>query len=124
MMDFGHRWDAGVPSKRPDKQVIKWMDDMCNAVARCWRLCISQYPSHNAVLFHCQGGRHRSYAAAVAFMLWSVRVTNVDEIDGYCKSLNSKFHLGMEDKVVKGKMRRGWGLDVKDFEAFVHRTGT
>ena len=75
------------------------------------------------VIFCCKAGKHRSYAAAVSYLLWAVRSSTVNGIDAWATQLHQRFELNAKVIKVKGKARRALRLDLIRFEEYlVERT--
>ena len=73
------------------------------------------------VLFHCHRGRHRSFAGAVAYVMWSVRSVRFEQVNEFICSLHRRFHMREEPTVIKGRERRSLSMELVAWEAFLRR---
>jgi hypothetical protein len=73
------------------------------------------------VLFHCHRGRHRSFAGAVAYVMWSVRSVRLEQVQDFICSLHDRCHMREEPTVIKGRERRSLGMELVAWEAFLRR---
>lgn len=71
---------------------------------------------HGAVMFYCRHGKHRSFAAAVAYVLWLCRAAELDAVVSHAKSVNDRFELLDSVQERKGKPRRALGLDLRQWQ--------
>ena len=72
------------------------------------------------VLFFCQAGRRRSYAGAVAHILWSVRQATVASVRAFIQGLHPRFEMNEDPfKDRLGFVRRGLGGDLTEWQAYL-----
>lgn len=83
------------------------------------RMCkqIDDLRGSGAVMFYCRAGRHRSFAAAVAYILWCCRTADIDTVVRHAKSLNDRFEVLEQVEVRKGKPRRALERDLRAWQA-------
>ena len=74
------------------------------------------------VLFHCHRGRHRSFAAAVAYCMWSLRSVSFDMVSEYICSLHHRFQMRDRPTVIKGRERRSLWMELQEWERFLQRS--
>ena len=73
------------------------------------------------VMFYCSAGRHRSFAAAVSYILWIVRTSNIDKIVAKAVQCNPRFQLMYTVTKARGKPRRPLGQDLRQWEEYLRR---
>ena len=72
------------------------------------------------VLFFCKAGRHRSYAGAVAYIMWSVRQATLDSVRAFIEGLHPRFQMNEDSfKDRRGFVRRGLAGDLKAWQAYL-----
>lgn len=77
---------------------------------------IDHHRGSGAVTFYCRAGRHRSFAAAVAYILWCCRAADLETVVKESKALNDRFELLSTQQFVKGKPRRPLMVDLRNWE--------
>lgn len=74
-----------------------------------------------SVMFYCSAGRHRSFAAAVSYILWIVRTSYIDNIVAKALQCNPRFELMYTVTEARGKPRRPLGQDLIQWESYLRR---
>ena len=115
----GSLWDS-EPGKYPfapgggvsTQDMFNWaIVNMCKQVDES---------SDGDVLFFCKAGRHRSYAGAVAYILWSVRRATLDSVREFIQGLHPRFEMNEHSfKDRRGFVRRGLAGDLSAWQEYL-----
>lgn len=80
---------------------------------------IDRHVDDGHVLFHCKAGKHRSFAAAIAYMMWSVRSVSFATVRDHIQQYHRRFELGERGRVIHGRVRRGLTPELQDWEQYL-----
>lgn len=74
-----------------------------------------------SVMFYCSAGRHRSFAAAVSYILWIVRTSYMKDIVDKARQCDERFELMYSVTEARGRPRRPLGQDLIQWESYLRR---
>ena len=73
------------------------------------------------VLFYCKAGKNRSFAAAIAYIMWSARQAPFQMVRARMMQMHSRFRVSEYTQTIHGRERRGLAQDLRNWEEFLLR---
>jgi hypothetical protein len=117
----GSCWDS-APDEFPftEQNGIPGEDIFCWALVNmCKQINLSLADGN--VLFYCRAGRNRSFAAAMAYVMWEARGMTFDAARVRMMEIHERFKVSDYVQTIKGRVRRGLAMDLRNWERYLAR---
>ena len=73
------------------------------------------------VLFYCKAGRNRSFAGAMAYIMWSTRGASFGAVRAACSKLHQRLRVSEYPQIIHGRERRALAMDLRKWEEYLLR---
>jgi hypothetical protein len=73
------------------------------------------------VLFYCKAGKHRSFVAAMAYIMWSSRPASFQAVRARMMGMHPRFRVSEYPQRIHGRPRRALAADLRKWEDYLAR---